>query len=158
MISLTITGLEELKRKYGTDLKPALRAATFAVGEQLRTYLAKYPGPAHSPVKWASEKARRYYFWLRMSKGLPLEYTRNSDPLSQRLGPSWTVAHRGQTGTVVGTRVAYARWVQGSQWQTGQHKATGWVTDEQAVEQLQRSGKVGPIVRDAVMHALGEHQ
>ena len=100
---------------------------TFAVGELVRSEMAVYPGAAHSPVIWASEKSRRYYFWLRRSKGLDLKYSRNSDPMSQRIGPSWTVAHLGQTDAIASTSATYGPFVQSAEFQTAQHAATGWI-------------------------------
>lgn len=156
MIEFTIEGIETLAARLGVDLKPALKAATFAVGEHLRGKIAKYPGPSSSPVKWSSLKQKRWYFAMRAAAGLPLKYTRQSDPGSQRLGPSWATEHYGETDAKVGTHATYAKWVQSSEMQWGQHKATGWVTDAEAVEQLKRDNVIEPIVRDAVEKALND--
>ena len=154
MITFELEGVEELAKRLGVDLRPALRAATFAVGEQLRGKIARYPGPSSLPVKWSSVKQQRFYHAMRREAGLPLKYTRQSDPGSQRLGPSWTTEHSGDTDAVVGTRVTYAKWVQSSEMQWQQHAASGWVTDKQAIEQVKESGVVDKILRDAVEHAL----
>ena len=154
MISIKIVGLEEVARKVNVNLKPALRASTFAIGEEIRNNLTKYPPRRHDPVKWTSRKQRIYYFAMRRKKGLPLGYTRGNDPMSQRLGASWATAHKGDTDAVVGTRVKYARWVQSDKDQQPMHKETGWITDKQAIEKFKSSGKAGRIVRDAIMHAV----
>lgn len=155
MITVQIVGLAEVARKYSVNLDPALSAATFAVGEQLRGLLAKYPKRSDGArVKWKSKAQQLYYRRMRYARGLPLKYTRNSDPMSQRLGPSWAVAHKGKTDATVGTKVTYARWVQSAQFQQPMHAATGWVTDEQAIEKLKASGVIQKVVRDAIMHAM----
>lgn len=128
----------------------ALGAATLAVGTLVQGELQKSVPRAHSPVIWQSAKSRRYYFWLRRRYGLPLQYTRNSDPMSQRLQRSWTVKRQGRTSAVVGTRARYAKYVQSEARQTRQHKATGWVTEARAVLNVQRSGDVDRVVQQAV--------
>lgn len=140
--SLELRGFDELIAALGASIDPALKEITFAVGELVRSEIAVYPGPAHRPVIWASDKSRRYYFAMRRRAGLPLAYTRNSDPMSQRLGPSWTVAHLGQTDAVVANKAQYGPFVQAAQYQTAQHKATGWITDERAIQNVERSGDV----------------
>lgn len=156
MIEVDVKIPADLERK----LQPArivaiLRASTFAVGSEVQGELQKSTPSAHSPVKWASERSRRYYFAMRRKLGLPPRYTRNSDPQSQRLQRSWTVKHRGATDAVVGTRAKYARYVQSERYQTVQHRATGWVTDVQAVNNVKRSGDIERIVLMAVKKELG---
>lgn len=140
--SLELQGFDELIAALGASIEPALQDVTFAVGELVRSEMAVYPGSAHKPVIWASDKSRRYYFAMRRRAGLSPEYTRNSDPMSQRLGPSWTVAHLGQTDALVANKAKYGPFVQAAQYQTAQHRATGWITDEQAIQNVERSGDV----------------
>lgn len=153
MITFQLEGIEELARRLGVDLKPAIRAATFAVGELVRGKIAKYP-TKHTPIQWSSVKQQRWYHAMRKQAGLPANYTRQSDPMSQRLGASWTTEHHGDTDAIVGTRVTYAKWVQSADFQWQQHAASGWVTDKQAVEAVKQSGDVPKIVQDAVENAL----
>ncbi len=152
MITVTIDDAG-LSRRLNVDLMPAVRTAAVVIGEELRSHLAVYPGPASHPIKWASERQKRFYFAMRRERGLPFGYTRNSDPMSQRLGPSWTVA-RTQSGASVGTRASYAPWVQSSEKQSAQMKATGWITDQQAVEAVQRSGMIKQAVLQAIVAQL----
>jgi len=131
-------------------LEPVLSDITFAVGELVRSEMAVYPGYSHSPVIWASEKSRRYYFWLRRSKGLDIKYSRNSDPMSQRLGPSWTLAHLGQTDAVASNKATYGPYVQSAADQLPQHKATGWITDKEAVSKVEDSGDVRRVAEKII--------
>jgi hypothetical protein len=155
MIQIQVEGLREIQDMLGADIDPALKAATFAIGQEIRNVLAVYPGPVQYPLRWTRAE-RIAYLSMRREAGLPAKYTRNSDPMSQRLGPSWTVEHSGQHDAIVGTRVTYAPFVQSSEQQKPMHKATGWITDEQAAGQVQESGVINQLVNDAVMHALGQ--
>ncbi len=155
MITIKITGLEEAIRRYGADIRPAIQSACMATGEEVRAKIAKYPGgPAH-PIKWTSAKQRRYYMLMRRSKGLALRYSRQSDPMSQRLGPSWTVVKDGDLGAVVRTRATYAKWVQSEEKQQPMHKATGWKTDRQVVDEISHSDVISRHMQDAISKALG---
>ena len=153
-LHVKVEGLAALKRKLGANWTQPLQAATQAIGEEIRNVVAAYPGPSHSPVIWSSEKARRWWFASRRKAGLPAKYTRNADAWSQRLGPSWTVRPEGTTNAVVGTKATYGPWVQSAAQQTAQHKATRWVTDRQAVETVDRSGKALRIMREVIARWL----
>lgn len=134
-VSFEIKGIDKLLRKLdGPRFEQAIKALTRGVAEVLKGHLAKAPGPVARPIQWASNKQRAWYMHNRKGMG---PYRRNSDPWSQRLGPSWATENRG-IDAVVGTRVTYAQWVQSEQYQQPMHRNTGWVTDQQAVEQAQQ--------------------
>lgn len=135
-LEFDIRGRRELLRKLEYFRPDVLPNVTRAIAEALKGYLAKYPGPVAKPIKWASMRQMIWYTNARKAAGLG-PYRRNSDPWSQRLGPSWATANRG-IDAVVGTRVTYAPWVQSDKQQQPMHKATGWVTDKQAIEKAQQ--------------------
>lgn len=147
MLELTITGLDELRRKFGEGFRKPLRALVHGVAEELRGAIAEYPGPVVYPVRWASDAQRRAYFAKRKGLG---PYVRQFDPFSERLGPSWATEMRGDFEAVVGTRVSYAPWVQAAGHQQPMHADTGWKTDEQAVEEVERSGAIERIFEQAM--------
>lgn len=144
-MEIKIEGLDDLLKNLSQPLEPALSDITFAVGELVRSEVAQYPAKRSGRVQWTSDKQRRFYFWMRRSNGLDLEYVRNSDPMSQRLGPSWTVAHLGQTDAVVSNKATYAPFVQSAEMQQPMHAATGWITDEVAVEKVKASGDIDRV-------------
>jgi len=148
--SVTIEGLAPLVAKLGEGAAPVIGPITRAIGELVRKKLAREPKRNTGPVKWASAKQRTWYHAARGKAGLPLRYTRNSDPWSQRIGPSWAVERYGDMDALVGTRVTYAKWVQSQEFQQPMHKATGWVTEVEAGETVMRGGAVERIVNDAV--------
>jgi hypothetical protein len=113
--------------------------------------MAVTPGASNSPVIWASEKQRRYYFWLRRSRGLDLRYSRGSDAMSQQLSKSWTISHLGQTDALVDNKASYGPFVQSAEFQSAQHKATGWITDEKGIDNVQRSGDVERVAENIIV-------
>ena len=147
-VTISIKNLIPVQLKLAVGVKPALRAASLAIAEEVRTEMARYPGPVAYPIRWASAKQRRVYFAKRRGIGLP--YVRQSDPMSQRLGPSWFSARHGDVGAKAATRVSYAPYVQNYLKQQPMHKATGWRTDKQAAEIVIRSG----VVRKHIVAAL----
>jgi len=160
MLSIEVYGIESLVAKFGNGARPVISRTMRAVGEKLVSYLAHYPGRVHYPIQWVSEAQRRAYWATRRGvsddstfwavKGGLGPYRRNTDPYSERLGPSWAVEQRDDLGAIVGTRVSYAPWVQSAEHQQPMHANTGWITDEQAVAKLQNSGAIERIIRDAM--------
>ena len=151
--------LAELQRALANLTGPLLSKfkdrVTYYVAVAIKGEIQPYPGPANSPVKWPSEKARRYYFAQRREAGLPMKYTRGSDPMSQRLQQSWTI-RRGTAEAVLGNRATCAPYVASVEYQTEQHAATGFTTDEQAAEQTMESGVMGRIVEAQVRAIVKE--
>jgi len=130
-LSFEFKGADELLAKLA-KFPGVIPAATRAIAEALKGILAVYPGPVKKPIAWASRRQMIWYTNARRKAGLG-PYTRGSDPWSQALGKSWATDNRGDNA-VVGTRVTYAPWVQSDKQQQPMHKATGWVTDKQAIE------------------------
>ena len=147
--------LDALQRAMGKLSGPLLikfkgRTAYFvalAIKGVIKPYKRK-----STPIKWASEKSRRWYFWARREAGLSPEYVRGSDPWSQRLSDSWTVARR-KTSATLGSRAMYAPYVASEEFQTEQHAATGFTTDAQAAEKVMGDGTVKRII-DAHLKAI----
>jgi len=152
--SIRLEGLENLMRKLGTSFVPTIRGITRAIGEMVRNKVAVYPGPVAHSIRWASEKQRRAYFAQRRERNLPIGYTRQSDPMSQRLGPGWSVSGFGELGAKVAPRATYAQWVQGADTQQPMHRATGWVTDRQAVQAVVDSGDIQRVAGAAIRAVL----
>jgi len=153
IVELRIEGLDRLIIKLDRDVRPILQAGALAIGEIVRNEIATYPGPAHSPVIWASDKQRKFYFWMRRKQGLTKGYTRLFDKMSQKLGPSWTVEPHEETNARVGTRATYAKFVQSSAFQQPQHTASGWITDKEVVENIKKSGQL-KILRRLILEAI----
>lgn len=135
MTTLAIKGLERVLKKLGElEGRRWLRGALGEAAETLKDYLAEAPPRSDGPVQWASERQRRWYWAARAEQGLPLRYTREADPWSERLGASWTteVAPSGLSATV-GNDASYGPWVQDEERQQPMHRATGWRTIQGAI-------------------------
>jgi hypothetical protein len=152
MITIRIAGLDELLRLARTDFGPTLRAILLSVGKLVEGEMARAPGPVHKPIRWASEKQRRFVMAQVRRYG---PWVRESHSLSQRMLASWTVRAESDTRVVVGNKATYGPWVQGADYQQPMHKATGWVTDEAALSAVARSGDVEQIAAQAIEHFLG---
>lgn len=167
MAEIHVQGMGEVRRMLakltGPQLKQAMRHATRKIGKDVENAMGQAPGPVSRPIKWASAKQRAWYFWARGGKKvngvatgpvLSPEYVRMSDEWSQDIRHSWTGKPHGETGYIVGTRATYAPYVQSSEHQTEQHKATGWKTDEQAVKEVERSGVIKRVVEAEINSLL----
>jgi hypothetical protein len=150
MATIEIDGFDAVQRLLdglsGRGIEQVMQSAALKIAQEARNRIMRYPGPSNSPVKWASRKQQMWYFAMRRKRGLDAKYTRISDPMSQKLRQSWAVEKAGSTGAVVGTRVTYAPYVQGQDDQQPQHKATGWETEKDAVENLKARNVVERIV------------
>lgn len=149
-ITVTIQGLDRIVSALGQSIKPTIQGITVGVGEVARSYMAKYPGPSAQPVTWQSRKQRIHYIIMRREAGLPLKYTRGSDPMSQHLGQSWEVKPAGDLNAVLGTTVTYGPFVQGQLFQQAQHFVTGWTTDELVKRDVEASGDIDRVMQQGM--------
>ena len=175
-IDVKVIGLdkltEALDRIGGVGLAQLIQRATRKIGEHTKSLLMRYPGPPSHPIKWASDKQRKWWFAARASgvqhqrtgiaraifgkktgQVLPPGYTRISDPWSQRLKDSWVVTPV-HLGASVGTPVTYAGYVMSQEKQTAQHKATGWQTDADVVAEVERSGVIEAVFDGEIEAAI----
>jgi hypothetical protein len=153
----TFNSFEELSRaldKMDETVLKGIKRGAFKIGEHAKNKLMRYPGRPSYPIKWASKKQRSWYFASRRAAGLDIRYTRKSDPWSQRLQQSWSV-EKTTDGAIVGSRATYAPFVQSSELQEPMHEATGWRTDAQAVEEIDKSGLIMRTIQ-AEIHSILE--
>lgn len=122
----------------------AAQAASIATAKELEAEARPYPGPANSPVEWASEKQRRFYFAMRREQGLPYGYTRQSDGMSERIMESWAIEPYGETGALLKNSATYAPYVIGED-QQPQHALTGWRKLADVANEFFSSGKANAI-------------
>jgi hypothetical protein len=154
---MRIEGLDGLMKILDRFAEPkaladTLRPALAAAGEEVRSHLVRYPGKPSYPLRWASARQRFYVLYI-LRRGLG-PYQRGTDPMSQRLQASWTVDTRRDFSAVVGTRVTYAPYVQSRLYQQPFHRATGWVTDEEAVQRTTESGALREHLLSVVRKAM----
>lgn len=155
-IVINIDGIEGATRLLSRSFTPVMQTITLAVGELVRDEIGTYPGPVEHPIEWASEKQRRFYFAMRREEGLDPGYTRISDPMSQRLKESWTTDQVGAHDALVTSRADYAYWVQSARHQQFFHINTGWISDEEAVENVEDSGDIDRVSDAVIRRWLGD--
>ena len=108
----------------------------------------EYPPLSEGHPRWTSERQHRWYRWARKAQGLPLAYSRGSDPWSKQLKDHWQskVSKGGQEGEVR-NQTPYGLYVMGEA-QQGFHRSTGWKT----IEQIARD--IAPDVNRAFVKAM----
>ena len=156
-----ITGSNDLSKLQqamnnlsGASLVRFKRNVTYFVAVAIKGVIKPYK-PQHKPVIWPSDKARRYYFAMRSEKGLPMKYKRGNDPMSQRVSQSWVI-HSGTEDATLGNRATYAPYVASEEFQTEQHKATGFITDAQAAEKVVSSGVMKRIIESHIKRMMDD--
>ncbi|MFA6134453.1 MAG: hypothetical protein WC869_10615 [Phycisphaerae bacterium] len=118
------------------------RDLLLASGEILRGYLAVNPGPPRYPLVYASQK-QRLFLLIAWRKGeIEQPYHRDQSSTSERLRLHWVTRITGDQVGYVSNPVSYAGWVQGAENQQPMHRNTGWITDEQAVDQAEKSNDI----------------
>ena len=150
MPDITFQSLEALQNAIGRLSDPLQisllgERAGFKIGEELRDVLMRQPPPPSYPLRWASKKQRAWYFWMRKDKGYPIEYDRMQDPQSEDILHKWNVARK-PGGAILGNSATYSPYVQSDEYQTEMHKRTGWITDDSAVKEIERSGMIAAHV------------
>ena len=159
MPDVDFTSLDQLQQAIanltGPQVNKVGERAGVKVAEELKNTLSRKPGPSHQPVKWASERQRRWYYAARRKDMLDLKYTRNADPWSQKSSVAWTT-QRIAGGAVLGNPATYSPYVYSQEYQTEQHKATGWTTDKEAADRAFRDGTVARHVMAEVESMVRE--
>lgn len=152
MITVEITGIEQVEKVLGTNLEPALRGATKAVAAVIQNEIAPYPKAtsANRPAGPGSRWYERGYGprWMLVGGGIHGRKT------SQQLGRRWAIKSQGRMGAVLGNIASYAAFVHSKKKQAGFHADRGWVTDVEAIDRVRKRGLIQRIVGDAIMHAM----
>lgn len=106
-----------------------VKAGIKAAAIHVKGKIAEYPPRKHIPMRWKSERQRRWFFAALRSGAIDVPYKRGSSPGSEGLGRRWTVKERDDgLSAVVGNNVSYGPFVQREDSQYWMHKASGWKT------------------------------
>ena len=131
-VSFQVHGLQQTTRRLKSIFSEEVKVKAMQTAcDYIRKKCEIEPGPSHQPVIWPSPKYRAWYFAARRAQGLPMKYTRETDPWSKQLLASWRteVTENGMKGRIYNDR-PYSEKVMGPGSQFAQHKATGWKTIE----------------------------
>jgi len=112
-----------------------LTAGLRLVAAHIVGIMQQYP-PRRIGVKqpFKTEKQRRYFFWALKNGKLEVPYRRGASPGSRNLKQRWRVVVENPARVVAENPTGYAALVQKAGRQTFYHRASGWITDEQALE------------------------
>ena len=163
-LTVKIEGVDKLKRALAADFNAVMRRSTLEIAHNLEALLSDEPGqpPPKNPrrwyergfgPKWHSDPRRRPK--KRRPGRYPIVYGGNwaGYHTSETLFKAWGVQQRG-IGAIVGNKATYSPVVQHYKEQARIHKTTGWVTDKQAVDRVQKSGLADRIVQKHVKKVL----
>lgn len=118
-----LDAIDDAARQSPKLMQTAFRRATRRLRSRMLADLRKTPGRPHYPLRWKSEKQRRFVMAkLRAEGNLPYQRT-------GRLEASWYVEFEPDADGglfVVGNEASYARYVVGDDAQPF-HLDTGWV-------------------------------
>ena len=149
-ISFKIEGLDKLAAKLKSleDLK-FLKAIMRAAGEAVKKKIATYP-----PASEANQpNSRRWYERGYGPRWIVRSGEVHGSKTSETLGRSWTTAVKDQGLTVeVGAHASYAPYVQDREQQAWFHKARGWRTVQDVVEE--DGERIANQVREALEKKL----
>ncbi len=156
-MSVKILGIKDLYSRLGkaaaeeTLVKPMHEAMN-----HIKTPISHYPAKhGNAPVKFVSEKQRRYFFWALNSGKITVPYKRG-----RTLGNSWSSARvrirRTKNGIFgrIGTNVPYAQLVQWRQTQALRFRGI-WTTTDDVVEGNLTRRLVNRAFQRAIDKALG---
>ncbi len=135
-------------KKLDGRMPRTIQTIAKGVGQEVKNELQVEPrGPSY-PIRWDSEKQKRWFFAQVTAGNIEVPYRR-----THNLQRAWNVKARGRTNAVVGNPKPQAPYVQSQKRQSSIHRDR-WVTDEQAVDEVERSGAIERIARRVVSRAL----
>jgi len=153
-VTFKLEGLDKLLAKLKTleDLK-FLKAVMLAAGETIKKHIATYPAASE-----ANSPRGPGLSWYQRGQGTHYQKVGGGESIyktSETLGRSWTTTVKDNGLTVeVGAHAIYAKFVQDREEQTWFHKARGWLTTDDVIEQ--DGPKITEQLRDAIEAKLGE--
>ena len=158
-VSIEIEGLDELRRKLGQNIEPALQGAMMAAAAELQNLIAPYPpeSVANRPnIRSGQTGSPRWYErgygtrWLRLVKG-----GYGGNPTSEMLNRQWSIAKLGRTGAQLRNRASYAKYVHGEKDQPAFHAGRGWKTEMWGIRQILNNKTIERMVKAALMARFG---
>lgn len=152
-MSLEIRGLDEIMKRWGKPIRPAISAASVALAEALRDVVSPYP--RETQANRPPSGTGLYYIRGRgqMYKG------KNGTRLvrsSQTLGRRWRHRAYGATDAILTNNADYSGYVHGSdkRRQARAMDRIGWVSTEDGMKRLQRQGIAQRLYTKALMRHL----
>lgn len=122
------------------------------IAAHIQGILQVYPTRRHFTTKFKTARQRRYFFWALKQNKIAVPYVRGSSPGSRNLKQQWRIRTETPVRVALENNTRYAAYVQGATLQASFHKATGWKTDDAAVEEARPMAVT--IMRQRVQRVL----
>lgn len=153
-MTLRIVGLDKVQRMLGVRFEPAMQAATLAIAQEIQTTVKPYPPAtiANSPSNPTGQWYERGYGPKWRVKDGAVHGRRSS----QTLGRRWGIKRSGAIGHVLGNLATYSGYLHAKKTQARWAGQRGWITDEDAVQTVHRSGAIQRIMGQAIVGAMRE--
>lgn len=151
-LKVSLEGLDKVLQYLDTQrYRRAVRLGLEILGAEVHNLIATYPPAtiANSPANPTGRWYQRGYGprWRRKDGSVGGRKT------SQQLGQSWTTKVSNWQA-VVGTKATYAPFVQSAEDQAAFHKARGWKTDQDVLQEVVVTGKARRAFETAILRVL----
>lgn len=148
MSSIEIQGIKELRKLFKKATSAAMIPTLKAIGALAIRIISPYPNARpKKPDRWYE---RGYGPKWRTKKGKV-----RGRKKSQTLGRKWRISARGKYTLLVRNNATYAGYVHDKDEQARIHQATGWKTDQDVFDALDRDRTVEDVYFMALEKELG---
>ena len=157
-LTVKITGDEKLMRALGADVEKAINRATPLIAKAIKREIAEYPpiSEANVPRGFGSavsigtrKSANRWYERGYGPRWARKDGSAGGSKTSEMLNRSWAIGAVWK-GAVLGSKASYAPVVHHYREQASFHKRRGWVTDKEAIERVDKTGKAQRIMNQVM--------
>lgn len=147
-MSIKQVGIDELRSLLRKATSAAIIPTIKAAGALVIRIISPYPvAPAKKPDRWYQ---RGYGPKWRLKNGKV-----RGRKLSQNLGRKWRISSRGKYTLLVRNNATYSGYVHDIEEQAKIHQATGWKTDRDVFDALDRDKTIEDVFFTALQKELG---
>lgn len=155
MISVKIDGIDDLVKKYGNGIKPAIKKGVAALAVEAESRIKPY-APATAGNSPKAYQPGRWNTWYQRGWGKKWVTAKGKikgKRTSETLGRKWQHEPKGELGAVIKNTARYAGYVHGED-QTRVHKSHGWKSSKVIVEQIVKDGTVDKLISKYIAEVI----
>ena len=152
--SITITGLDEVRKALGTSFRPAIDTGLKTLAGEVQNEIAPYPRAtvANSPSSPTGRWYERGYGPKWLTKAGAVHGRQTSQTMNRR----WAIRQRRALAWQVGNSATYSPYVHAERQQARFHAIRGWVTDAAAIKAVVGSGRAKRIIIAALVARINK--
>lgn len=143
-----IEGLVEVVSYLTTDLASVLKPVAIGTAKALEDIISPYPDQL-TPID-----PDRYYERGYGPRWIRKDGSTGGKKTSERLNTRWAVRPYGALGAALLNLASYAPFVHALDEQAGIHADAGWVTDDEAIAEIEAAGTVETLLNAAIAHTF----